>query len=186
MTTPLLSRAGKLLLLILAFCTGFGMAVHGAVIRVPQDQPTIQAGMDAAADGDTVLVADGTWTGDGNRDLNFFGKAITVRSENGYQNCTINCGGGAENHRGFLFQNGEGLDSRVEGITIYNGSYFGGSIPEKYGGAVCCIDSGFTMTGCRIYRCDSRVGGGFFAAAPPLKFGTRSSTATSPSGAVAG
>ena len=34
----------------------------GATIRVPEDHPTILAGMDAAAPGDTVLVGPGTWT----------------------------------------------------------------------------------------------------------------------------
>jgi hypothetical protein len=41
--------------LIIVFVTGIG---HSAVIHVPGDQPNIQAGIDAAMDGDTVLVAD--------------------------------------------------------------------------------------------------------------------------------
>ena len=79
--------------------TGFAPALDGAIIHVPQDQPTIQAGIDAAVDGDTVLVDDGTWSGTGNRDLDFYGKAITVRSLNGPDFCTIHCGGGSQNHR---------------------------------------------------------------------------------------
>ena len=45
----------------------------GATIHVPQDQPTIQAGVDAAVDGDQVVVAAGTYTGPGNRDIDFQG-----------------------------------------------------------------------------------------------------------------
>ncbi|MBN1465227.1 hypothetical protein JXA02_05660 [candidate division KSB1 bacterium] len=46
------------------------------VIRVPQDQPTIQAGISTSANGDTVLVADDTYY----ENINFKGKAITVAS----------------------------------------------------------------------------------------------------------
>jgi len=89
-----------------------------AIIHVPADQPTIQAGIDAAVDGDTVLVADGTYTGLGNKNLDFTGKAITVASENGAENCIIDCEGDG---RGFYFHSGEGENSVVEGLTIYNG-----------------------------------------------------------------
>ncbi|MBN2588373.1 MAG: hypothetical protein JXA96_00805, partial [Sedimentisphaerales bacterium] len=59
----------------------------------PADFNNIQAAIDDANDGDIVLVAPGTYTGEGNRDIDFMGKAITVKSEYGPESCIIQCGG---------------------------------------------------------------------------------------------
>jgi len=93
--------------------------------------PTIQAAIDAAIGGDVVELGDGTYSGTGNRDLDFLGKAITVRSGSGDPGaCIIDCGGSAaENHRGVTFQSSEGYSSVLEGVTIrYGYAYQGGGI----------------------------------------------------------
>ncbi len=92
--------------------------LSAAIIHVPSQYPTIQAGIDAAVDGDTVLVADGVYTGPGNHNINFMGKAITVASENGPEHTIIQCTG---NSRGFMFVSGETHSSVLRGFTIRDG-----------------------------------------------------------------
>ncbi len=113
--------------------------VSADIIRVPADQPTIQAGIDAAEDEDTVLVADGTYTGEGNRDIDFLGKEITVASENGPENCIIDCQStSGDQHRGFHFHSGETIwVCTVSGFTITGGGVWGTGA-EACGGAILC------------------------------------------------
>lgn len=94
-----------------------------ATLQVPSaEYPTIQAGVDSAQVGDTVLVADGTYTGDGNRDIVLSGRDIVLKSENGPETTIIDCEGTAEeNHRGFHLVRSESPECVIEGFTIQNG-----------------------------------------------------------------
>jgi parallel beta-helix repeat protein len=142
---------------------------------------TIQRGIDEASIGDTVLVADGTYTGSGNKDLDYNGKAITVKSKNGPDNCIIDC---ENSGRGFHFQSGEGVDSIVSGFTITNGNKagdYGGAIycydsstptianciikgnRSGFGGGVSLLYSGATLTNCKIINNISEFGGGIYS-----------------------
>ena len=128
---------------------------------------TIQAGIDAAVDGDDVVVADGTYTGDGNRDLDFMGKAIAVRSASGDPAaCIIDCEGTLEDpHRGFYFHSGETEASVVQGLTITNGYVYDTSPGDANGGGVYCWGSSPTVTNCTICgNSASDLAGGVYCA----------------------
>ena len=117
-------------------------AIYAAVIQVPDDQPTIQSGIDAAENGDTVLVADGIYKGAGNVNIDFKGKQIAVKSQNGAEATIIHCLW-TPNTRGFIFQNEETHDSVLDGFTIKNGVH-------EFGGGIYCNKSSPTIKHCII------------------------------------
>jgi hypothetical protein len=98
-----------LILLLSATLLVVSISVLQAItINVPADYETIQLAIYFSLYGDTVLVADGTYTGDGNRDIDLTGKSIVVMSENGPNSTTIDCQGSMlDPHRGFYFNTGE-------------------------------------------------------------------------------
>ena len=120
---------------------------------------TIQAAIDISIDGDTVIVAPGTYTGHGNRDIDFYGLAITVQSidpndPNIVAATIIDCDGSEEeNHRGFYFHNGEGASSVLDGFTIANGHH-------NKGGGIYCYQASPTITNCTITGNKAAYGGG--------------------------
>lgn len=137
------------LLIILATAS----VVLATTIHVPGDQPTIQAGIDVANVGDTVLVADGVYTGTGNRDIHFWGKAILVISENGPESTVIDCEGSA---RAFSFDNGEDTLAVLQGFTVRNGY----SATEGGGGIICTNSSSPSIIGNVFLNCYASTYGG--------------------------
>ena len=127
-------------------------------IYVPSQCLTIQEAIDHSWDGGTVWVSDGTYTGPGNRDIDFKGKAIAVRSENGPQNCVIDCQGtDTEPHRGFYFHSAEDANSILDGFTITNGY-----LPDDSGGGIACYGSSPTIEDCIFSGNRAEWGGGIF------------------------
>ncbi|MHC4676153.1 MAG: right-handed parallel beta-helix repeat-containing protein, partial [Planctomycetota bacterium] len=76
---------------------------------------TIQAGIDAASDDDTVLVAAGTYSGMGNYELDYDGKSVIVLAPDG---ATIDCGNAGQ---AINFEATKGVFAVLEGFSITNG-----------------------------------------------------------------
>ncbi len=150
-----------------------GMAA-AATLDVPANYPTIQAAVTAAAPGDTVVVADGTYSGAGNRDIDFGGKSLTVQSASGDPARTIiDCGGaasadGSSSHRGFYFHSGE-TGAVVSGLTVENGYESAAStvLNGQSGGGICVVNASPLIQNCAIKNCTVAVnttngGGGVY------------------------
>jgi len=122
---------------------------------------TIQKGVNTADSGDTVIVLPGVYTGPGNRDIDFLGKAVTVRSTDPYDPnvvvaTIVDCNGGwLDGHRGFHFHSGEHPDSVISGLTITNGY-------ADSGGGIFCDSSNPTITKCSIEMNHAFEGGGVY------------------------
>ena len=146
--------------LVIFFIITMVVSASGRIIRIPYNGPTIQDGIDGARDGDLVVVAPGTYTGHGNRDIDFSGKAILLISEEGPEATVIDCEGTDEEpHRGFYFHCGERDDSIVEGFTVTGGYTSGEEWIEKKGAAILCLNSSPCIRECTIESNYSRSGG---------------------------
>lgn len=139
----------------LGLVLGLGSNTWGATLTVNASGTgayvTIQAAICAAISGDVVVLQPGTYTGGGNRDIDFGGKAITVRSSNPddpgvIATTVIDCQNAG---RGFLFAGNETGTSVLEGVTVVNGHTSGD------GGGIVCQGASPTIRKCRILTCSA-------------------------------
>jgi len=121
------------------------------------DFPFIQDAINAAVNGDVIELADGIFNGPRNWNLDYLGKAITIRAQGGPGSvCIIDCWNMA---RGVSFHSGEGPQSRLEGVAILNGN----SASLGYCGGGCFIQgSSPTISGCEFSYCYGPYGGGVY------------------------
>ena len=136
-----------------------------ATLHVPSEYPTIQAGVDSASVGDTVLVAPNTYSGTGNTDVQFWGKDIALVSSSGPALTVIDCWSQA---RGFKLLDGVSRDALIEGFTVLDGfaqfggggAYFRGSSPTVRN----CVFSNCFVEGEFEGQCSPAFGGAVYIA----------------------
>ncbi len=126
-------------------------------INVPGDYATIQEAIDHTGAGDTVLLADGIYSGIGNREMNCYGRPIVIRSVNGPSGCIIDCeGSGSDTHLAFNLSRCEGPETVIEGLTIRNGYV------QNAGGAIAISGSSPTIRDCVFENNHAQLGGAIY------------------------
>ena len=148
---------------LMAVSNGFAGTIY-----VPGDYPSIQAGVDAAAAGDEIVVAPGIYTStQAGHVVNMKGKAVTLRSSDGPE-VTIIDGEGAR--RGVACFNAETAATIIDGFTITDGL----SVPYDYdgdrraiknsleisGGGVCCYQASLSIRNCVVVNNHTEYAGG--------------------------
>jgi len=134
---------------------------------------TIQDGIDAATNGDMVLTAPGTYL----ENIDFNGKAITVKSSEGADVTMIDGGNPSDPEVGSVvtFQNGEDMDSVLEGFSVTHGSgTFDGLFSYCGGGIYCANNSHPRINACEVKNNDATLGAGIYCStsSPTITFCT--------------
>ena len=125
-------------LIVLSFLFGLGASapLAGDTLYIPDDYGSIQEAINGCQEGDVLIAKPGTYT----ENINFFGKAVQVKSEWGPEFTVID-GSGMGSVVTFGFA--EGPDSVIEGFTLTNGRF-------PFGGGVFCNYSSPSVKNCII------------------------------------
>ena len=138
------------------------LSADAAVLNVPGQFPDIQSAVNASVGGDEIVVADGTYTGGGNKNIDFAGRNIAVRSASGPANCVIDL---ENSGRAFYLHSGEGPGTVIDGFTITNGQITSAAVPGgPYGAGICLVGVSPAIRNCvfeaNAIALDGNKGGG--------------------------
>ena len=142
-------------ILALAVAISISAITSAATIQVPADYPTIQDAVNAATSGDEIVVAPGVYTGTGDSVVDYLGKTLSIRSNNG-PGLTFIDGQGAR--RGVTFSGGEAAGTALKGFTIQNG--LAPSSNDEGGGLWSSATSSPVITNCVVKESTAWYGSG--------------------------
>jgi hypothetical protein len=148
--------SGQFLILV-----GSASAIEGAAspttLRVPSDVPTIRAAAHQASEGDTVLVAPGTYS----ERFTVTGKNFVLRGEGGADVTVIN---GASTTGNVITLVDVDRTMVVEDVTV-TGGMFHATHPESLGAGIYITQGAPTIQRCKLTSNESRSGAGVTATA---------------------
>jgi nitrous oxidase accessory protein NosD len=133
----------------------FATPAGASVLKVPHDFSTVQAAINAAAPGDTVLVAPGKYF----ENIDFLGKRITVTSKKGPKKTILD---GQQAGPVVTFVSGEGPASILNGFTVRNGFAAPGPPASGNGGGIRMSGASPTITSNIISSNQACEGAGIF------------------------
>jgi hypothetical protein len=135
--------------------------IPAQIIYVPVNYANIQLAINNASDGDTIIIADGIYSGDGNYNISWDAtvKHLVIKSLNGPNDCIIDCNFLG---RGFILNSGQNELDILDGITIRNGF-----AEQIGGGAILCDATSPQIINCilinNVAGGDSIRSSGYFA-----------------------
>ncbi len=153
---------------LLSFALAF--PAHASILDVSPDgsgpYPDIQTALIAAQSGDSIRLADGVFTGVGNRNLIIDGANLTLFSASAdAESCIIDC---EDDGRAFLIRTFPGVAVRIEGLSLRGGDprFLPSEWLTGYGGAIAAEGiipgGGFSVANCIIEQNIAEAGGGVF------------------------
>lgn len=175
----MLRRLSRAATIVLAAASLSGLeAAEATTIHVPLDEPTIQAGVNAAEEGDTVLVAPGVYSGAGNYGI-AIDRDIFLISEMGAEETIIDCEE-TPDAPAIIVSAWYNPRPVIRGFSLVNASFWSGggiaaidadpvvsecifsNCSAQYGGAVFCENAWPTIERCRIVNNTAEKGGGIY------------------------
>ena len=141
---------------ILLILTLSAHQTQAAMICVPEDYATIQGAIDAAGDGDLVLVAMGTYF----ENIECAGKSITLQGDRGAEVTVID---GSQSGSTVTIDGGDAVQPVIDGFTIRNGTGTWDAVTGGVtGGGIYCLGSSYMISNCDIVENQARTGGGIY------------------------
>ena len=146
--------SGKILFFVFIACF-LSSFLYSTIINVPADQPTIQAGINIAVEGDTVLVAVGIYF----ENLNWPSTTGINLIGSGVEDCIIDGDSlGSVIRMDYII----GPTTMIDGFTIQNG-YANGDNYFAKGGGISCLEASLQLSNLNIIgNSASEEGGGIF------------------------